>query len=264
MTSDTTTKATDAAGSGREVSEELLLQVRSEVSNDTLFHCANQFVVAGFFYPYIAAPCFWIYSAFRHGMPPVNFGDLVSFLFGGILGAAILGIVLGIIATVAGIISVAIVDLANRNFRFPLSIIACAMVISSVTIFLLFAAFGDARQKIIYDPGFWLIFVVPGTLLCQWIMIRTVKRQLPKEIYAHARKANVDPNELTEFLSRPTRWQFSLRDLILATVWIAVVLAALRALRLVGVQLEWYVLLSFLVQVPLCWLMIRFGESRLT
>ena len=262
----TSDKTTNANASGDDTagvaSEELLSHMRSEVSNDTLFHCVNRFVVAGFLYPFIAGPCVWIYSTIRYGMYPVGVGELFVFVFGGIFGAAFLGTVLGILATVAGIFAVFVVDLANRNFRFPLSVTGCATAISSVTVFLLLAVAGDAKQAAIFDPGFWLIGVVLGTLFCQWIMIRTVNWQLPKTIYVHCRNANVDPNELMEFLSRPTKWQFSLRDLILATVWVAVVFAALRALRITGVQLEWYVLISILVHVPMCWFMIRFGESH--
>ena len=242
--------------------EETLQRHCSEIYDGSLKHCVHRFVVVGFYYPFLALPCAYFAAIVRFGWANLNTGEVLTILFVGVAGAAVTGVILGVIATsIGGIGAMFFVRLANHCFRFPLSVETSAAAIGSITVFFMLVPWavtpGQTEQ-----PEFWLIGVAIGTLLCQSILVRTVSQELPKVIESQSRNANVAPKLLENFMSRPTSWQFELRDLIIATTGIAAVFAALRALRLVGIYLEWYVLFSLLIHTSLCLCVARWSRAK--
>ena len=236
-------------------SEETLVRLRTDVYQRTLSNCVYNFFGVGFCYPFVAIPCACVADLLRYGLQTRSLAELLLSVIIYVFTAALTGVVLGVIATsVGGIVAISLVHLANRNFRFPLSVAASSAVVSSIMVFLIAVPYAVAGWS--RTPEFWLIGVGLGTFFCQWTVLKTVRRELPKVIEVRANSAPIAPELLVRFLSKPTRWQFELRDILLATVWFAVFFAALRVLRLADIYLEMYVLLSFLFHVPMCWLML--------
>jgi|GEM_PF-3177947 len=238
-------------------SAETLERLRADVYTETLAHCVYKFFGVGFYFPFVAVPVAWLAYTLRYGLPTYVVAELFVGLLVSLFYAALAGMFLALVATCFGsIIALPLVHFANRSFRFPFSVVASSAAISSLTVFLLLIPYVLVAGWI-RTPEFWLIGVGLGTFLCQWMVTKTVRHELPKVIDVRARKASVQPELLAKFVSSSNGWQFELRDMFQATVWLAVLFALLRALRLAEVHLEMYVILSALFHVPMCWLMSR-------
>lgn len=206
-----------------------LQRLRIAVANDTTFFALNGFAAAGFVYPVLVLI---LLAPFAPAMPTT----LVE-IFTLVCVTIFASVVCGFAAVALGVVSIFVVSTINRSLGFVITIAAESCTAASVV-----AWFSFLPMAISGFGGNWLPFAL-GPLLAniigQFCAAHWCYQELRAQVFWHARRAEVDRDELLAFVTKRAE-QFSIQAILMLTFWIAGAFAIARGVQVMDSDVIWF------------------------